>query len=68
MSLEELRASLLVSTSEYVLVHNDILLEAFERLEQAEQAVARVREVAETCTDKFLTMALFEALDGDGHG
>ena len=38
------------------------------RAEAAERAVARVREVVETCTDKFLTMALFEALDGDTHG
>lgn len=38
------------------------------RAEQAEQAVQRVREVAESSDDKHLTMAILEALDGDGRG
>lgn len=36
------------------------------QLRKTEQQVARVREVAETSDDKYLTLAILEALDGDG--
>ncbi len=40
------------------------VLALIDRAEAAEQAVERVREVAETSDDKYLTMAILEALDG----
>ena len=38
------------------------------QLRKAEQQIHRVREIAETSDDKYLTLAILEALDGDGRG
>lgn len=54
------------STAEFIATFDPpTVLALLSRLEQAEQAVQRMREVAESSDDKHLTMAILEALDGE---